>query len=83
MEGFEGAGGGVVNFDFGQSVGDFLAVGADVLNGSCAGEAGDFAEGFDAGKAALAGIRDDVVPIFAAHDFDLLTFGGDAAHAVD
>ncbi len=62
-----------------------MAVGTDVLNGSGAGEAGDFAEGFDAGEAAFAGVGDDVIPVFTAHDFNctrLINFSN-SAHAID
>ena len=47
-----------------------MAVSADVLNGSGAGEARDFAESFDAGEATFAGVGDDVVPVFTAHDLN-------------
>lgn len=65
-----------------------MAVGADVLYRSGAGEAGDFAQSFDAGEAFIGSIFDDVVPIFAAHDFDFdgavwQDFIGDTLHAVD
>ncbi len=45
-----------------------MAVGADVLDGGGAGEAGDFAHGFDAGVALAHGIGDDLVPVFAGGD---------------
>lgn len=64
-----------------------MAVGTDVLDRGGTGEAGDLAEGFDASETALAGISDDVVPVFAAHDFELGSgadgLGFDAGHAVD
>ena len=61
-----------------------MAVGADVLDGGSAGETGDFAHGFDAGEAMFAGIGDNVIPVFAAHDFDdAWILLGDTAHAVD
>ena len=86
-KGFEGAVDGIINGDLNEGVGDILAVGADVLNGGGTGVAGDFTEGFDAGKTAFAGVGDDVVPRFAAHDseggFAVGAFFGDAAHTVD
>ena len=47
-----------------------MAVGADVLDGGGASEAGDFTESFDASEAFIHGVFYDVVPIFAAHDFE-------------
>ena len=70
---------GIVGFEFNESVGELLAVGADILNWGRAGQAGDFAHGFDTGKAFFAREFNDVVPIFSAHDFnemaDLLPAG--------
>ncbi len=77
----------VENFDFGEDVGNLLAVGTDVLDGSSAGEARDFGQGFDAGETFAASILDDVIPVFAAHDFEAeAVFNGlfeHALHAVD
>ena len=53
----------VVNFGGEKSVGEFLAVGTDVLDWSSAGGAGDFAQGFDAGEATLGRIGYDGVPV--------------------
>ena len=64
-----------------------MAVGADVLDGGGSGESGDFAEGFDASETSFAGIGDDVVPVFATHDFEFGTIRSgsfsDALHTVD
>ena len=61
-----------------------MAVGADVLDGGAAGEAGDFAHGFDAGEVTFASVLNHVVPIFTAHDFELTgSEFGDSAHAVN
>ncbi len=68
-EGSERIGGGVVDVDFGEGIGDFLAVGADILDWGGGGETGDFAQGFDAGQAFVAGISDDVIPELAPHNF--------------
>ena len=73
----------IINIDFGESVGDFLTVSADVLNWCSAGETRDFAESFDAGKTAFGGEFDDVVPEFATHGFDGGGFGRDATHTID
>ena len=70
-EGAESATGCIVNFDGLQGVGDFLAVGADVLHRGGAGEAGDLAKGFDTGEASLASVGDNVVPVFTTHDLYL------------
>ena len=69
-EGFELAFFGVVNFGRDESVGEFLAVSADILNRGSSSETWNFAESFDAGKIMTAGKRDYVVPVFAAHDFE-------------
>ena len=66
----EGAGGDIVNIDADEGISDFLAVGADVLDGGGASEAGDFGEGFDAGEALIYGVFYDIIPVFAAHDFE-------------
>ena len=50
-----------------------LAVGTDVLNGGSAGETGDFRKIFDASETFGDGVFDDVVPIFAAHNFEAET----------
>lgn len=79
-ESLEFASGGVVNSDVSKSVGDFLAVGTDVLDWRGAGAAGDFGEGFDAGETSGAGIFDDGIPLGAAHGGD---FGGGVGDAGD
>ena len=66
----ESAGSGVVDINADECVGDFLAVGADVLNWCCTGETGDFRKGFDAGKAFIYAILYDIIPVFAAHDLE-------------
>lgn len=64
-----------------------LAVGTDVLDGSSAGETGDFRKTFDASETFGNGVFDDVVPVFAAHNFKAETvcdwFFEHSAHAVD
>ena len=69
-EGFELAFFGVVNFGRDESVGEFLAVSANILNWSGSSKTWNFAERFDAGKIMTAGKRNYVVPVFAAHDFE-------------
>ncbi len=73
--------------NFGESVGDFLAVCADILNGGGGGKSWDFTESFDAGEVEIAGIFDNVIPIFATHNIQYGTASGgggsDAAHAID
>ena len=69
-ESAKSASGNIVNVNADEGVGDFLAVGADVLDGGGASEAGDFTESFDASEAFIHGVFYDVVPIFAAHDFE-------------
>ncbi len=64
-----------------------MAVGADVLDRGSAGETGDFRKTFDAGETFGDGVFDDVVPIFAAHNFEAETvcnwFFEHATHAVN
>ena len=64
-----------------------LAVGTDVLNGRSAGETGDFRKTFDAGETFRDGVFDNVIPIFAAHNFKAETvcdwFFEHATHAID
>ena len=61
-----------------------MTVGTDILNGGTASEARNFAHGFDASEATFAGIFNDVIPIFAAHNLKFI-WGKfvDSAHAVD
>lgn len=66
----EGASGSVVDVDTDKCVGDFLAVGTDILDGCGAGEARNLGEGFDAGEAFIDGVFYDIIPVFAAHDLD-------------
>ena len=70
---FESAGGAVIDVGGDEGLGDVLAVGADVLYWGGGGVAGDFTESLDTGKAALAGVGDDVVPVFATHYLNLAT----------
>ena len=62
-----------------------MAVGANILDGGTAGKTGDFAHGFDASVILVAGVFNDIVPVFTAHDFDdvVATLCGNAAHTVD
>ena len=80
--------GGIVGFGFDEGVGNVLAVGTDVLDRGGAGEAGDFAHGFDASETFGHGVFDDVVPVVATQDFEYgaAVVGwrfGDTAHAID
>ena len=62
-----------------------MTVGTDILDWSGSGETRDFAEGFDAGEAAFAGVGDNIVPVLTAHDFNctrLIDFSN-SAHAID
>ena len=84
----ESASGRIVSLDRFKDIRDLLVVSADVLDGGGGGEAGDFAHGLDAGETLLAGVSDDVIPVFAAHDFDTSVmvsdrFANDSAHAID
>ncbi len=87
-ESLESACGGVVDFGFDESVGEFLAVGTDVLDGGGAGEAWDTAQGFNTGEASFASVGHYIVPVFAPHNFKTSRvtrrcYDFDAAHAVD
>ncbi len=86
-ENFEFVGFDVVDFDCGQDVRNLLTVGTDVLDGGGAGETGDFGKAFDTGEAFGNGVFDDVVPVFATHNFEAeAVFDGffeHSAHAVD
>lgn len=75
--------GGVIDIYTDKSIGDFLAVGTDVLDGGGGGKAGDFAESFDASETLAASVSDDVVPVFAAHDSISGLILEDSTHAVD
>ena len=66
VEGFEIASCDVIDFGGFESVGNVLAVGADILNGGGTGEARNLGEGFDASEIPFAGAGDNGVPIGAA-----------------
>ena len=70
-EGDEGIGDRIIGFELDECIRNVLAVSADVLDGGGASETGDLAHGFDAGEASFHGVFDDVVPVFATHDFEL------------
>lgn len=67
VESLELAGLSVVDLGADEGVGNVLAVGADILNRGGAGEAGDFAEGFDTGETLIYGVFYDGVPVGATH----------------
>ncbi len=64
-----------------------LTVGADILDWSCAGETWDFGKGFDAGETFGGSVFDDMIPVFAAHNFKFKAvfdwFFKHATHAIN
>ena len=73
----------IKNFDFGEDVGNLLTVGADILNRGGTGEAGDFGQSFDTSETFIASVFDNVIPIFAPHDFETdAVFDGLFEHAL-
>ena len=67
-EGDEGEGFAVEGADVGDGLGDLLTVGADVLDGRAADEAGDAGEALDAGEVCLADGEGEGVPVGAGGD---------------
>ena len=60
----------IVGANLDDRLGDLLAVGADVLDGSAADIAGDSCETLDSGVSAIDGVEHEVVPVLARAHFE-------------
>ena len=82
-EGHKGASDGVISLGLEKGVRNILAIGTDVLDGGTTSKTRDFTHGLDAGKAFTRRVFNDIVPVFATHDFDFAILLRDATHAVN